>query len=149
MIAADIAPDRLRRCVQQAPQADHVLLDLAQRLPFRDRSFPVIVASLSLHYFGWSTTVDAVREIGRCLEPGGTLLARFNSTRDTNYGAASPHQIEPDFFQVGTRTKRFFDHPSLLRLFETWQIDAIEEMTIERYEKSKVVWEVVARHGAD
>jgi SAM-dependent methyltransferase len=149
IVAADLDPESLRRCGRRVRQARCVMLDLAQPLPFRDQAFPVIVASLSLHYFAWSTTVAIMREIERCIAPRGTLLARVNSTGDIHYGAESPDAIEPHFHRVGRRTKRFFDRPALTRLLRNWQTDAVDELTIDRYEKPKVVWEVVARHGAE
>jgi SAM-dependent methyltransferase len=101
-----------------------------------------VVASLCLHYFPWSTTQQSVRELRRILTPGGLLIVRVNSTKDTNYGAEGHPSIGPNFYRVQGRTKRFFDKPSLEALFADWRIDAITERPIMRYEKPKWIWEL-------
>jgi hypothetical protein len=46
---------------------------------------------------------------------------------------------------VGEQTKRFFARADLLALFaDGWQLTALEEQTIDRYERPKVVWELAA-----
>jgi len=86
-------------------------------------------------------------ELKRCILPGGLLLARFNSTKDDNYGASSPLEIEPNLHQVGTRTKRFFDENSVRLFLQGWDIQFLEENVIYRYELPKAVWEVMAFHN--
>jgi hypothetical protein len=104
----------------------------------------VIVASLSLHYFSWEVTRQIATELKRCILPGGLLLARFNSTNDFHFGAASDAEIEPNFYQVGTRTKRFFDETSVRLFLQGWDIRFLEENVIYRYQKPKSVWEAMA-----
>jgi SAM-dependent methyltransferase len=125
-------------------------VDVKQPLPFVDESYPVIVASLCLHYFSWQQTLRILSEIKRCLEQDGWLLARFNSTHDVHFGAVGFREIEPDFYSVGGKSKRFFDRQTLRKLLSRgWEIRSLEEMTIARYEKPKVVWEVVAQRRAE
>jgi hypothetical protein len=46
---------------------------------------------------------------------------------------------------VGDKTKRFFDRADLVTLFaDGWHIASLEEKTIDRYERPKVIWELVA-----
>ena len=84
-------------------------------------------------------------ELRRCLKANGVLLARFNSTNDVNYGALSTDAIEQNLYQIGTRTKRFFDEASVRALLQGWDIQFLEENMIHRYEKPKSVWEVIAQ----
>jgi hypothetical protein len=83
-------------------------------------------------------------ELKRCLKTDGLLLARFNSTNDVNYGAGSGLEIEPNFYQVRSSTKRFFDETAVRIFLHGWGIQFLEENIIHRYEKPKSVWEVMA-----
>jgi SAM-dependent methyltransferase len=144
VIAADIARHKLPECAQAAPGAGILQLNLAHPLPFSDHSMAVILASLSLHYFSWEKTMQLEAELRRCVQSGGILLARFNSTHDYHHGASSEAEIEPGFYQVGKRTKRFFDEHSVKKLLHGWKIQFLEENVIQRYRKPKHVWEAMA-----
>ncbi len=80
--------------------------DLRKPLPFGDNAFDVVYAHLSLHYFDEQTTHKIFDEIARVLKPKGIVALLVNSTDDPEYGTGE--QLEPDFFQIGTPTKRFF-----------------------------------------
>lgn len=144
VVAADISAERLAECAKSVPLAKLLQADNGKPLPFADHSVPVIVASLSLHYFPSEVTLQIATELRRCIQSGGLLLARFNSTNDYHFGAASEQEIEPHFYQVGSRTKRFFDEDSVRRLLQDWDIQFLEENVIYRYEKPKSVWEAMA-----
>jgi SAM-dependent methyltransferase len=145
VIAADLSTENLRATQQAVPNADILQLDHSQSLPFVDHSVDVIVASLSLHYFTWTVTLQIASELKRCLKTDGILLARVNSTDDVNYGAGSGVEIEPNLYQIESRTKRFFDEKNVRTLFQGWDIQFLEENIIHRYEKPKSVWEVLAQ----
>ena len=148
--ATDKREEALTACARAVPEATCLQVDIEQPLPFADESYPLIVASLCLHYFSWQQTVEIVSEIRRCLEQNGRLFARFNSTNDVHFGAVGFREIEPNFYLVKGKSKRFFDHEALCGLFSKgWKIESLEEMTIARYDKPKVVWEVVVRGQAD
>ena len=136
------ALDEARRAV---PGATFIESDLRERLPIDAGQVGAIVASLSLHYFDWQTTRQIVERIRACLTPDGVLICRVNSTRDVHHGSTGHPSIEPGYYRVGDATKRFFDRADLLELFaDGWQIVALEEQTIDRYERPKVIWELVA-----
>jgi SAM-dependent methyltransferase len=144
VIATDISTGNLGECTKSVPDASFVQMDNGKPFPFADHSLPVIVASLSLHYFSWDVTLRIASELRRGLKADGILLARFNSTHDHHYGAASELEIEPNFYQVRTSTKRFFDEPAVRTFLQGWDIRFLEENIIHRYEKPKFVWEVMA-----
>jgi hypothetical protein len=73
---------------------------------------------------------------------GALLILRVNSTQDHNYGAVGYPMVEENLYVVGTQTKRFFDGPSLLELFNGWEINHMKEREIVRYDKEKWVWEL-------
>ena len=150
VIAADLAADRLSICTQNVQRAALLRLDLRSPLPFSDDSFPVIVASLCLHYFPWDETVRIVQEVRRCLTDDGLLLCRINSTNDVNFGAVGHPLIDPNldpaYYQVGDRRKRFFDEQSVRDLFAVgWAIESLQEQTITRYERPKAIWKAALR----
>lgn len=145
VVATDISTEALAACATAAPSAERLHHDLRDPLPFADSSFGAVIASLCLHYFDWATTVAAVSEIRRCLEPSGLLLCRVNSERDYLHGAGQGEEIEPGFYRQHGHyadTKRFFSAVDLDRLFEGWREVSRKELTIERYVKPKVAWEL-------
>jgi len=145
VIATDMSMKNLSECRLTAPQATHVQLNHSTLLPFANYSVSVILASLTLHYFTWTVTIQIASELRRCLKEDGVLLIRVNSTNDVNYGASTTAPpIEPNFYQVGTSTKRFFDETSVRMFLEGWDIQFLEENIIHRFEKPKSVWEVMA-----
>ena len=145
VIATDLSRGNLSTTQLTVPHADVVQLNHGHLLPFANDSADVIVASLSLHYFTWTVTMQIEAELKRCLKTNSILLARFNSINDFNYGALSSDAIEPNFYQVGTSTKRFFDEASVRAFLHGWDIQFLEENIIHRYEKPKSVWEVLAQ----
>jgi SAM-dependent methyltransferase len=146
VVAADRDIDALRECGERVPEARRVQLDLgAPPLPFLSERFPVVVASLSLHYFRWDVTVALAGEIARCLEPTGSLLVRLNSTEDVHHGAGAPEEIEPGLKLVEGAPKRFFDRAAVEALLRGWRIELLEHSTIDRYDQPKRVWEALAR----
>ena len=145
VIAADFSEKALEITRRTAPAAKTQNVDLTRGLPFPDASFGVIVASLSLHYFPWQQTTEILAEVRRCLQPGGRLLARFNSTRDPRYRAAEKQHIEDNYYLIGGLPRRLLDKQDLDALFEKgWEILAAEERTTSRYGGKKLAWEVAA-----
>ena len=118
--------------------------DIRSDLPFDGESYPVVIASLCLHYFTWEETINIVEKIRMSLANGGLLLVRVNSTDDTNYGAVGYPEIESNYYQVNESAKRFFDEYALDAVFtvEKWNVLLREKKTIYRYGKPKSVWEL-------
>ncbi len=146
VVAADFSEKALELASRRAPEAETRHVDITEGLPFPDAHFGAIVASLSLHYFPWSETVEVLEDVGRCLVPGGHLLARLNSTNDPHYAAARKKEIEPNFYLIDGSPKRLFDRDDIVALFRPdWKmVDAVER-TSNRYGNEKTLWEIVAR----
>jgi ubiquinone/menaquinone biosynthesis C-methylase UbiE len=146
VVATDFSEKALEITRRRAPAAKTQNVDLTCGLPFPDASFGVVVASLSLHYFPWQQTTKILADVRRCLQPGGHLLARLNSTKDPHYRAAEKRPIENNFYLVGGMPKRLFDREDLDALFrKSWKILAAEEHTTKRYGGQKLAWEVAAQ----
>ncbi|AFH62226.1 class I SAM-dependent methyltransferase [Paenibacillus caseinilyticus] len=144
VVACDASAEALRRVKELVPEADVRQMDLTEPLPFADGAAQVVIADLSLHYFPWDVTVSIVREIGRVLRPGGTLLCRVNSVRDTAFGAGQGVRLEPDYYEWEGQRKRFFDRKQLEELLREWELPELTESTMNRYGKPKVVWTAAA-----
>ena len=142
--AMDISRENLMECAMVAPKADILQMDLGKPLPFANHSASIIIASLSLHYFSWAVTMQIASEIRRCIKADGLLLTRLNSLNDCHHGSTSTLEIEPNFYNVGTGTKRFFDETSVRLFLQDWDIQFLEENIIDRYRKPKYIWEAAA-----
>ena len=144
VVAGDYSPEALDLCRSSAPLAEVRPIDLREPLPFADQAFTVVVASLCLHFFPWSVTLQIMEEIRRCLRAGGFLLLRVNSARDLHQGAVGNREIEPNLFKMRGGMKRFFDRDAVERLTGPgWKIHSLEELTVDRYGASKILWEAV------
>ena len=144
VVALDVSDDAIDVARARAPDAEFHRRDVREPFPVADAG--VVIASLSLHYFSWPETEEIVTRIGRVLRSTGVLLCRLNSTNDHNFGASGHKQIEPNYYWVRGRRKRFFDAADVARLFSTdWIVISGEELTTLKYGKPKVAWEVVAR----
>jgi SAM-dependent methyltransferase len=144
--ATELSSAALAKCARAVPSAHLVRHDLREPLPFADARFDVVIGSLCLHYFAWDKTQDIVREIRRCMKSGGLMLCRLNSIRDVHHGAVGHPEIGHHYYDVDGNPKRFFDEDEVVSLFESgWERVSLREVTIDRYEKPKTVWEVVLR----
>lgn len=81
-------------------------LDLREAFPFQDRSFAVVFAHMSLHYFDELTTQQIFDEIYRVLKPGGLVACLVNAQTDPEYGQGKP--LGKDYYRVDDANKRFF-----------------------------------------
>ena len=124
-------------------------VDVQDFFPQPENRYPVILASLSLHYFPWDITRRLIEDVHHALDQDGLLLFRVNSTEDKLYGAEGYPEISHHFYQVGEQSKRFFDDADLAQLFVThkWSIMSQENMTIDRFDRLKNVWELILKKG--
>ena len=144
VIAIDLSEQSIEAAKIQAPGADYYCQDIRAEFPPNTIGIGVVVASLSLHYFTRSTTLEIVDRICATLQIGGVMLCRLNSTNDRYYGAIGHLEISPNYYLVNGEPKRFFDRMAIAELFTNgWKILVIEEKVIYKYEHPKSVWEVI------
>lgn len=144
VIALDLDPSACERARARVPEARILCQDFRHFLPGCTASFGAVVASLSLHYFGWEETVGLVRQARNALGAGGILLCRLNSTHDHHYGASGHPEIEPGYYMVDGSPKRFFDEASLDSLFSWgWCQLSRQHVVTSKYESPKQLWELV------
>ena len=111
----------------------------------KDKSFSVVIANLSLHYFDDKTTKMIMNEISRILIDDGILIARVNSNLDKEFGAGAGIEIEPNFYRNLDRgiDKRFFTQQSANEYFSIIGKANIELKTIKYIGKQKQIFEIV------
>lgn len=142
VISCDISDVALKRVKANIPVYQTMAVNMLQGLPFDESTAKIIIADLCLHYFYWKDTVRIVDEIKRILIPGGYLLCRVNSTKDTNYGAGQGNIIEENYFATKENRKRFFNGEQIEKLFTGWNFEYISEYQMDRYKYSKILWEI-------
>lgn len=150
--ATDLSRVEIAQAREAAPAARFFVADLRAPLSARDGVVDAVLASLSLHYFAWETTLRAAREVRRVVRPGGAFLLRVNATDDTNFGAGEGVEVAPGLFRVANprhperELKRFFDEAAVrAMLADVWRIDHLAHRTISRYGMAKQVWECLAQ----
>jgi len=90
-VATDISPgmlDALRASAREAGVAVEAVLADAERLPFEDASFDLVLGHAVLHHIPDLTTAFA--EFARVLRPGGTLLFAGEPSREGDRLASYP-----------------------------------------------------------
>lgn len=141
VIACDISEVAIERVKNHIPQAETMIFDMLDGLPFKSNSIKIVIADLCLHYFTWKETVHIAQEINRILVDGGNLLLRVNSTNDVNHGAGQGIAIEENFYEVMGTKKRFFNRKQIEALFGGWKLAYIQEYQMDRYTAPKLLWE--------
>lgn len=101
--ATDLNTDHLKELADGNFTVEQV--DLRNHLPFSDKSFDIVYAHLSLHYFEKRITTQIFDEIYRVLKPEGIFAFFTNSTQDPEYNTGT--KIEPDFFEINGISKRY------------------------------------------
>jgi SAM-dependent methyltransferase len=133
----------------RVPSATITRRDIRDPFPVAAGQSGLVVASLSLHYFGWEETVAIVQRVREVLRPDGLLLCRLNSTEDHHFGASGHPEIEPHFFRVDGEPKRFFDASDVDRLFGAgWRRLSLEHFVTRKYLRPKALWELVLARDA-
>ena len=146
VISCDYSQEALKRLVYFIPHPDTRLFNMLDGLPFPDGAAKVILADLSLHYFSSADTDGIIKEISRVLTDGGHLICRLNSVNDVEYGAGIGVEIEENYYSNDGRYKRFFDKKQISHFFTGWNIEYMQECTMNRYLKLKRVWEIALKN---
>ena len=149
VVAFDISPEQVQAARRRAPGAEIRCQSVLDRFPLEGTGVPVIVASLSLHYFSWSQTGQLFERLRQTLATDGLLLCRLNSTQDRHFGATGHPEIERHYRLVDGQPKRFFDREDLDALFaQGWHIVSILHGHTGKYGATKALWEVAAERAA-
>lgn len=143
VIACDYSSVALEKINLNFKNVETKLVDISEPLPFENDTFDLIIADLSLHYFDEQTTIKVMQEIKRILTSNGRLIARVNSTKDTNHGAGQGEKLEENFYFVEGYNKRFFTPADAEKFFSVIGKVTIKETEMLRYTKTKEVIEIL------
>jgi len=149
VVAFDLSDEKVEKARLRVPGAEIHRRSVLEQFPLEGSGIPVVIASLSLHYFAWQQTLSVFDRMRNTLAPAGLLLCRLNSTEDRNFGAAGHPEIEPHYYAVNGEPKRFFDRADVDALFARgWQVLSIEHGYTGKYGAMKAFWEVAAERAA-
>ncbi len=118
--------------------------DILEISDFKENSFDVVYAHLSLHYFIDKKTTKLFSEIYRILKKGGLLSFRVKSITDKLYGKGK--MIEKDMYEFNGHVRHFFSKEYLLSNIKKFEI-----INITRQDKplpdgsSASTWDIVVK----
>lgn len=140
VISCDISEIALNKLSSIVQGAETRQFDMQEGIPFPDSSIHIIIADLSLHYFSEEETFKILKDIHRVSKSNGVLLCRVNSIKNIPFKGEY-------FLEVGGIYRRYFDRDQVEHFFQNglWEIINMDEYAIDRYSKSKNVWEISMR----
>lgn len=142
--SADISERALEYLSAKMPQISTVRLDMTEQLPFADKSFDVVFANLSIHFFSKAETEALIGEIKRILKDDGIFIGSCNSSAAYKYIEHKSSVIEDGFYlEDGGRSVRLFDKAQFDYFFRNWREITLCEIETIRFNKSKSMWEFV------
>lgn len=140
VIGCDFSKEVINFLRKKAPYLKTKIFDMTEKFPFEDGSFDIVIADLSLHYFDKNKTREIFNEIKRILKINGYLIGRVNSVNDKLHIPNNAKKIEDNFYYDGKIYKRFFEKEDF-KAFHGYEIIILEEKVMDRYEKTKILWE--------
>ena len=142
--SADISERALEYLSAKMPQISTVRLDMTEPLPFADKSFDVVFANLSIHFFSKAETEALIGEIKRILKDDGIFVGSCNSSAAYKYIEHKSSVIEDGFYlEDGGRSVRLFDKAQFDYFFKDWREITLCDIETTRFNKSKSMWEFV------
>jgi SAM-dependent methyltransferase len=130
--AADLSRKALRltakRLEEESLSAHLVCCDMAS-LPFRPRSFEVVLSIHTLYHQRLDGIKMSMAQIHDILSDGGQALLTFNSTKSHAYGEGTqiePHTFVPRSDDEAGIPHHYLDRPRLLDLVAAFEIVNIE-----------------------
>lgn len=109
VIATDFSPVAVEqnRKTYSSSNVTFEVLDMSTGVfSFKNETFDVVYARLSLHYFNDQITKQIFKEINRILKPGGKLCFMCKSINEPYYGLGV--EIEKDMFEYKGHIRHFF-----------------------------------------
>lgn len=96
---------------------DTKLVDLSEKLPFKNNQFDVVYSHLALHYFNQQKTKELFNEIARVLKSKGVLACLLNTIEDPEI--ANFEMIENGLYkEPGKIVKRYFSVDTIKTFIE-------------------------------
>jgi len=149
VVSCDFVPKAIEELKKRLPQSKGLVFDMRGDWSiFETNSFDAVTSNLSLHYFSEEETKRIINEIKRILKPKGLLLARVNSTSDTENSMSNSTLVEKNFYvsssERGSNHKRYFDEEDVKRFFYPLGRTIFFEYEADRDVKKKILYEIHA-----
>lgn len=142
--SADISELALDYLSKKYKDINTVRIDMTEPLPFADKSFDVVFANLSIHFFSENNTRSLIAELKRILKDDGIFVGSCNSSKAYKYIQDKSTVIENGFYlEDGGRTVRLFDKEQFDTFFADWNEVTLYEVETVRFNKSKIMWEFI------
>ena len=142
--SADISELALNYLSEKYSDIKTVRIDMTEPLPFADKSFDVVFANLSIHFFGEKETHALIAEVKRILKDDGIFVGSCNSSKAYKYIQDKSTVIENGFYREDAgRTVRLFDKEQFDTFFVNWNEITLSEVETVRFNKSKIIWEFI------
>jgi SAM-dependent methyltransferase len=142
--SADISERALAYLSEKYEGIKTVQIDMTEPLPFADKSFDLVFANLSIHFFSEKDTHSLISEVKRILNDDGIFVGSCNSSKAYKYIQDKSTVIENGFYREdGGRTVRLFDNEQFDTFFEDWNEITLSEIETIRFNKSKIMWEFI------
>lgn len=149
VISCDISKVVLEQLEKNIPNSKTLELDMSNKFPFEDKEFDIVFANLSIHYFDENTTKKLLCEIKRILKSDGYFIGSVNSVKTLKYKYGTRIEIEPNYYLEKNndyeRYVRLFDKEQFENFFTDFKFEVLEEVTTSRGEKTKIMWEFIAK----
>lgn len=149
VVALDFSKEALKIAKRDAKKRKTTSLiflcsDMSNGFGFKDASFDVVFANLSLQYFLEEVTRSIFNEIMRVLKKKGLLCARCRSIKDPLYGRGK--LVEKNVYILDGHLRRFFSKNYLKgKLKGKFKIDKLETERIEFEEEMWVFVKIIAQ----
>ncbi len=143
--SADISIEVLNRLKRNIQEANIKELDMIKPLPFKDNSFDLVFANLSIHYFDSETTIKLLKEIRRILKENGYFIGSVNSSKTYKFIEDVAQEIEPNYYYENGRKVRLWDKDQFDYFFKEFNLLKLEEVETTRWNKTKIMWEFIAK----
>lgn len=144
--SVDISPKALENLKDKYPFAKVKVIDMSKGLPFKNQSFDLVFANLSIHYFDLKTTKNLLQEIKRILKPQGYFIGSVNSTKTFKFIKDNAIKIEDNYYKELDRYVRLWDEKDFEKFFGDFKQVILEEVTTTRWKKPKIMWEFIYKN---
>lgn len=143
--SADISVEVLEKLKHEIKAPKTIQLDMSESLPFKDNSFDLVFANLSIHYFNQETTISLLEEIQRILKKDGCFIGSVNSSKTFPFIQDKVIEIEPNYYHENGRNIRLWNKEQFDFFFKNFDLEVLEEITTTRWNRSKIAWEFIAK----
>lgn len=141
VVAADFSETAIKAIDISFPKEtlQTLCFDMKESFPLLEDTFDIIVADLSLHYFGNKDMQHIIGELKRVLKQNGMLIARVHSINQARpFGKV---EIESGFYYCDGCCRKYFTKEEIQTLFSCWALVNLKEKSIYRYGQEKKIFE--------